>query len=480
MIFHIPTDTELISTDIVDNTPVFDETQDYVDGTEVQKDGSIYETKKIITPTKYPDFVDYKHYNVGDIAVINGVAYKKIAYRSSTGCFQTYSSDVSNVGTMIDLIEYAGWDGARGVDTTFTVGSESPNCNQGVEILIDYNAGIFGNDYYNVAYRVNSGDAWTLVDRFYLKDTLSPQASSRVIYNDTTSKLERHIGYAATDVSTTGVDNSIWEVVDSVYYDVITYELLYLRPTLLNVPFDTKQYTSVKAVGSQTWKIKPRGYHSNAVVIGGVKGRMLTVMFMNSASEIIAMQQIDLTVNKLTSTQPRDNGNPVEIGDGSVEASTQIVYLQLETTPYYVEIKVDDQAGLGSEIGWIMATSFIDVGATNLEFTHNIKNFDKNKVSEVSGYIDHIKGQRVVQHSGSFDIPLTDYDKMLMINKRFTQELIAIDGSDTTNNEASDSKNRFQSTKLIGRTKRLSMSTKKHNETLGDYQTITFEFEEVV
>ena len=480
MIFHIPTDSELISTDVVDNTQVFDETQDYTDGTEVQKDGSIYETHKIITPTKYPDFIDYKHYNVGDVAVINGVAYKKIAYRKTDGCFQTYATDVANSGTMVDAIEYAGWSGAVGVDTTFTVGAESPHCSQGLEILIDYNAGIFGNDYYNINFRANSNDAWTYVDRFYLKENLSPQTGSRVIYNSTASKLERHIGYTATDVSTTGVDNYIWEVLDSVYYDVVTYELLYLRPSLTNIPFDGKQYTSVKANGDQTWKIKPRGYHSNAVVVGGVKGHILNVWFMDSSDTIISQQQIVLDGNKITSTQNRENGNPVEIGDGTAEPTTQIVYLPLETTPYYVQIWVQDSGGLGTEIGWVIPTAWVDVGATNLEFTHDIKNFDKNKVSEVSGYIDHIKGQRVVQHKGSFDIPLTDYDKMLMINKRFTQELIAIDGSDTTNNEASDSQNRFQSTKLIGRVKRLSMGTKKHNETLGDYQTITFEFEEVV
>lgn len=499
MIFHIPTDTTLISTDVAYQVPLYDETATYSDGDEVRQGNDIYTVSVIETHNEYPLASSYTYYDIKSKVHIGEFGFEKVdevyspAFfgdilsdnptfkypRSTTGQATLptrYPTGVNASADDVALIEtawFTAWDG-----TTYdTWGAE-------------------GSHYVKFVH-IDSFEEFDSVDLYKADDdsgTNSVKLGNIKYTNDVRKDIDksfyrvpayggtvRQVRLKTTDfISGNGLERNVWKALPSNEDVIVTYKLNYLRPSIRKVPFDTKQYTSAKVNSSQTWVVKaPKTYLSinrdkvSSILLGKIVATDLHIDFLDLNSNVLYSKDIVVSVNSIS----YDLQNATD-----VEPSTYIIYIPQSVyhDVHQASITISDSNLQDTEIGFISFANHIDVGATNLTFTHDIKNFDKNKVSEVSGYIDHIKGQRVVQHKGSFDIPLTDYDKMLMINKRFTQELIAIDGSDATNNEASDSKNIFQSTKLIGRTKRLGMTTRTKQNKLDDTQTITFEFEEVV
>ena len=481
MIFHIPTDTTLVSTDVAYQVPIYDANATYNDGDEVRQDDD-----NVYTVTNYEEtaceeaFLDYKYYPIGSEVDIDGYVYvKDSSLNRVAGCWETLTRADGAAEGFEQEITFPDWDG---VSPTFYIhaADTSSSCTSeiwGKAVLLNTTT------YYKtyaIELDLNNSGSFTLIGQIdlYTEFAAVPNGCWKINELGTVSK---YFGSTKSYVKVDGINNRIWRSKGKSCETKITkHKLYYIRPTVKKVPFDTKQYTTAKVNSSQSWVVKaPLTYLSvnrekvTSVMLGRVVGTNLHIDFLDFNGNTISSLDIDLTVNSI----PFDMANYTNI-----EPSTHIIYIPQDVylDVHQMSITISDNNLRDTEIGFISFSKYIDVGATNLEFTHDIKNFDKNKVSEISGYIDHIKGQRVVQHKGSFDIPLTDYDKMLMINKRFTQELIAIDGSDTTNNEASDSQNRFQSTKLIGRVKRLGMQTRTKQNKLDDTQTIAFEFEEVV
>jgi hypothetical protein len=242
------------------------------------------------------------------------------------------------------------------------------------------------------------------------------------------------------------------------------YGFNYLRPAKTQLPFDTKQYTSVIESGNQTWTVKSLGKF-DGVALGYLRGDTVSVAFKDSLGATVS------TVSGKTINGSID----ANIED---ERISDIIYagefIEADGT---IEITI---AGTETEIGIIFPTASIDVGMTNLSFSHAVKNFDRQEVSAISGYVDFIKGNRVLDHKGSFDIEMLDYDKMVLLNKKLSQELIAMDGSDTTGNEAADGISRFASTKIIGRIRSLTMKSEIKDGDIKDIVPVGFEIREIV
>jgi len=476
MIFHIPTTTELVSTDVAYQVPLYDANATYNDGDEVRQGDDIYTVYNKYDDIPYPLYQDYMFYFQNNPSIIDGQAYQKKHDNIGQGCWENIAELVT---LPVTALRYDYYDGSDDFSITVNSGQGNGTCQDDVHYQFTVD-GINQDGSKNLHVVItNLADSSTVADyHIPLYDKPIPSIYAMFVLHD--GKVYKVKGYKKADVVSTFIEDNTWEQMPHNYYTSHSYALEYLRQSVKKVPFDTKQYTTSKVNSSQSWVVKaPRTYLSvnrekvTSVMLGRVVGTNLHIDFLDFNGNTISSLDIDLTVNSI----PFDMTNYTNI-----EPSTHIIYIPQDVYQdvHQMSITISDNNLRDTEIGFISFAKYIDVGATNLEFTHDIKNFDKNKVSEISGYIDHIKGQRVVQHKGSFDILLTDYDKMLMINKRFTQELIAIDGSDTTSNEASDSQNRFQSTKLIGRVKRLGMQTRTKQNKLDDTQTITFEFEEVV
>jgi len=248
------------------------------------------------------------------------------------------------------------------------------------------------------------------------------------------------------------------------------YGFTYLYPTRDTLPYDTKQYSSVKESGSQGWTTQA-DRQFQGVALGRIAGDTVSVVFKDDLGSVVA--------------SVTDYAIPCKIDPiFDDEPATVILYATvngvLQTIPAGGKVEVTVAGTAGTELGMIFPFGAYEVGVTDLSFSHEIKNFDRDRVSEVSGAVDHIKGNRYSVHNGSFHIEMANYDKMVLVNKKIVREFIAIDGSDTLGNEVADGIGRFASTKLIGRIEKLGMDSKAKNGKLPKHVPVTIRFTEAV
>jgi len=476
MIFHIPQTTTLLSTDVVDTEPLYDPNATYSDGDLVKKSDGIYSVYNKSEDVQYPDYQDYLFYFQDNPVVINGLGYKKKYDNVGRGCWEDAFAAFTYPVTM-NRFEY--YDGSDFFSITIDANTSNTPCpnDRNYQFHATTIDAIGTKDVTVTVTRVSDN---TILNQYNFTLHPKPIVSNGFIFVMDNGKVAMVKGEKSTTIVGTQLDDGIWEQLPHTYYTNTYHELYYYKPLAADLPFDDKQYSAVTTSTPQTWKLNPPDrtvYDVSSILLGNVVGDNVQIRFMSNGS-VIHSEVISLYANTI------QYDAAFIISNKTPEPSTIIYYIpQTVISNQWDEAWIDIAPTLTApkaQIGFIRFGNWIDVGATNLEFSNDIKNFDKNKVSEVSGYIDHIKGQRVVQHKGSFDIQLTDYDKVLRINKRFAQELIAIDGSDNKSNIDTDSNTVFQATQLIGRLKRMSMQTRTKQNKLDDTQTISFEFEEVV
>jgi len=478
MTFHIPIDSELVSTDVAYQVAEYDENATYSDGEEVRKGDDIYQVFNYSDTTPYPDYIDYYPYAWKDKVNINGVGYEKYDIVTGVGCWQivdALSVTNSKLGadvdaTDIDMAIFNTWDGvADGVWHQFSV--QGGNCSS-----------INGNDYFKFTTLSVYDDHYTVqvMQNDTDSDTDATLAGNIEMYPDNKiiarpnpyfikgedGYIKKVFGFTSDFIAEEGIKKGLWKKLDKNYDEINKHKLEFLRKSVKSVPFDTKQFTSVSVVGKQNWTVKS-GSRITSLILGSIKSSSITI------------QRLDIsdTVHDIITITPK-----ILILDGkNQEPTTEIIYFNddLITRSVIITISAQTQVAV-SQVGTIMLCNYLDIGATDLSFSHNVKNYDKNQVSQTSGYVDHIKGNRVIQHKGSFYINITDYDKTVMINKRFTQELIAIDSSDNVDNEESDSERVFSSTRIIGRLKQMSLKTDVKDNIINKNVRVSFEFEEIV
>ena len=229
-------------------------------------------------------------------------------------------------------------------------------------------------------------------------------------------------------------------------------------------PFDAKQYSSVIVAGQQTWTIKSLKKF-DGLALGYLRGLTVTVVFKNASGTIIS------TVSAKTI-------------DGSIDANidderiSEIIYAgQFIEANGTIEITIN---GTETEVGMIFPTASVEVGLTNLKFSHDVKSFDREEISAISGFVDRIRGNRVIYYKGSFDIEMTAYDKMLLLNKKLTNELVAVDGSDMKDNATADGQGTFAATQIICSVSQLKTASEVKDGDMQQIVPINFEFKEIV
>jgi len=464
MTFNIPLELRLISTDVQYRVPTYSESTFYAEDTEVRKGDEIYNAistrKEAIVAVLARDFAFDKYTPPLSITKYEGNYYEKL-----NDLISPYFRPGNARPIQYEFHTITGWDFGATSSSYFRAADGGID-----EINISYT---FTEDeekktseyrVYEMKAHDNTDDTDMYTKTITVCTSLKYYVPGRfaVISGNLTEILGQPLDYP--------LNTEVWEirpdmsnVTVSVEQKGHTTKLTYLRPSIKKQPFDTKQYTSVVQPVTQTWKIKSLKKF-NGVALGMLRGSEVRVTFRDPANNIV-----DIVIKVI-------NGKIDEnITD---EAISEVIYAsKFIDANGTIEITI---TGESTEIGFIFPSASIDVGLTNLEFSHDVKNFDRNKVSAISGYTDHIKGNRVIQHKGSFDIKMIAYDKMVLLNKKLTQELIAIDGSDTRGNEVSDGKGIFASTKMICRVVRLSMKSTVKNGDISATTPIDFDFEEVV
>lgn len=463
MIFHIPVENTIAYSSVDDNMELYNKNSTYTDGTLVEHDNAVYSVTNY-QDLDYDTYSESTLYEIGDKVLYAGKVFEK--FNPDLTFSQKYSnSDNRNPNpstgvtpSILDAIGYGAWSG--NTDDTATVIDTSGAYSTYTTVSFS-NVDKTGLPYYCVAdvtyteYVDGSVNSTTSATGVYIYYNLH---KDKIITGALGLDGSFYVLNQAVDVSPINTEK---------WYQVNTnkHQLTYIRPLDRDIPLDTKQYTVVKSEDPLTWEITLQD-SANAIALGNIKGDHVIITFKDpnqntfyTATYALPTSKINLTIGK-----------------------TIIIYIPgginiLKNFKMNIQIN-----GTDNQIGIIMPTNYIDVGATNLKFKHTVKNFDRVKISDISGYYEYYKGNRVINYKGSFDIPITDYDDAVEMDKEFSQELIAIDGSDTTDNTPSDSINIFASTKLIGRVKTLThdTTTNKYKNSIDNISTVSFEFEEVV
>jgi hypothetical protein len=479
MTFNIPIQSELVSTSVIDSTSIFTNTlrENYVPDKQLQHNNKIYvnATGAIINIPVYNANTTYVK---GNFAFKDGVI--KIANDTAIEVPKQPEEYLTGFDTSWDwrtwTKRYMKVDALGLMDAVWARATYSVS--ETVKIWIDFSPQTQASQYYwNPAtnYTFDRSIRASLTKFYTQIQSLTPESSpaldnvvvgetesfplfapSTVITNASGTYIRTHINAPIEYKTVSGI---LWETV----IDPTQLGFSYLGITRNVMPFDTKQYISVIEQTRQQWTIKALK-RFNGVSLGRLRGTYLDVSFRDAANSTLSYV-----------SKPIDGSIDANLED---EPITEIIYAgQYIEAGGIIYIQI---SGTTTEVGTIFPSASIDVGITDLEFSHDIKNFDRNVVSEISGYVDHIKGNRVIQHKGSFHIEMQNYDKMVLLNKKLTQELVAIDGSDMTNNEIADGSSRFASTKIICRVKQLNMKSKIKDGDMSKYTPVSFEFEEVV
>ena len=221
-------------------------------------------------------------------------------------------------------------------------------------------------------------------------------------------------------------------------------------------------------------------YSFNAVINSGVA----IISQINTGGDFPAsvVHTVVDGLNTITLPMLGDESNLGVHYDGTTLFDISITNIKLERLDIdrpggYAEISI---IGQDTEVGMLMLSESTDVGATNLKFSHDIKSFDRTEVDKVSGFVDYVEGNRVVDHKCSFDIEMTAYDDLVTLNKKLSQKLIAMDGSDMIHNEAADGVGMFDSTKIIGRIRSMRMQTDVEDGDMRKIIPVSCEIREIV
>ena len=452
MIFNIPLQTSLVSTDVEYRVALFDDLTDYEDGTKVRVDDTIYTTRR--EAITYPAFDENVDYKIGDKASAAGKDFEKVYESIAQECIPG-----SALPRTYDLERVVEWDGGSKtanlyvapsvlcpeIDKTFTFTANTANDGvlfKSFDVVITNN--LTSTDEPTARYDLYSSIYTAIIGGYAIYRGWLVKVN--VNYNSSLSNL------------------LMWNELEDGFGITYKISLDYYNTSIKAAPFDLKQYSSVVESGNQSWVVKS-DKKFDGIALGYLRGETVTVIFKNSGGIVISTIE-DKKINS------RINDN---LDD---ERTSEIIYSNFfieENGTVEIIIK-----GAETEVGMIFATASVDVGLTNLKFSHDIKSFDREEVSAISGFVDRIRGNRVVYYKGSFDIEMTSYDKMLLINKKLTNELVAVDGSDMKDNLDADGEGTFSSTKLICSINQLKTASEVKDGELEQVVPINFEFREIV
>ncbi len=472
MTFNIPKQCTLIDTTVAYQVAPYDDTQDYEDDTEVRIDDDIFKTKRVNKDIGYfnPDVI----YSTDDI-VKDGTKFFK---RTSNPVFYVPALcnnliDITTIGGF-PIVEWNGISDTASITCTDVGGNESTTTYSFTEDLTKETTQ-YRYFTVNITYQDGAQDSFDM--RLYKNIEEAPE-SAYVLYEGVLVQVYKKYNNTLSNTLA-------WMEITETFNETYNIDLTYIRKSVKQAPFDTKQYTSVTA-NNMTWTIQCNDFF-NSVALGGLRAKEVRVTFKtkDEYENNVYVEPIVKQVNSLINTNVGDEKTTEIIYANKTYVDQDYIIIEIiENTHTYTGWTAIGEGEVtkhyGSEIGMIMPAMVYDVGATDISFSHDLKNHDRDQVSSISGYVDHIRGNRALSHKGTFYIPATSYDEIILIDKKLTNELIAIDGSDNILNTHADNENIFDSTKIIGRVKKITMATKVSNGDIQKTLPINFEFSEVV
>lgn len=130
------------------------------------------------------------------------------------------------------------------------------------------------------------------------------------------------------------------------------------------------------------------------------------------------------------------------------------------------------------QVGGILLGVAADLGIT--DFIFSTKFIDFSPVEENFSVIEYKEGLKVREFNGSFQFWTTNFDLHDRLLLSLGGKRIIINGSDTTDNAATDSANRFTATMMIGRIQSLNLDTTSTQDRLSDLAKARFTIREQV
>jgi len=467
MEISIPVETVFVSSNVTDNTPLFDNTnqREYLNGETLQDNNYTYtRTGADFTPKDYT-VIDEIEYEVGDIIFKDGfiqrvtsrgeVKHKKMPndYTSTKVTLDTTESsryvELGDITSPYATIFEKTQDGYRyslrreessPTDYVFDVEevANPSNITSSNPILL---TSLFDNPIESLT--TCFGTVELECSFKWSPNTVIVQNGKLYTLTQTAVELEYYSTYHPT-----------YEVVTLDTFDGWTKQY----PINPYKPFDGKNYTAIETNTTVTTTCSSAEVF-DTIAISGVIGDTVNVAYSGGS--------IDYTIdNKL------DVNNRLPVARTNV-----ILYFPTDITGQ-VTVTITPKNGI-VRIGEILLGLSVNAGFTNLTFSNRFIDYSPTETDQWGNTL-YIEGTKVNVHSGTVDILVGNYDMNLRLITSLGGSVVILNGSGSKDNLPTSDTDIFSSTMLVGRLKDFDQRTKIKNDDLDRMASYTFKIEELV
>ncbi len=480
---------ELISTNIVDTTPVFAaEEKAYNEGDKTQHEGSIYYAVEPFAITEYNSMKC--DYDIGDAVIyVAGEAHALLSTEGEVpysptdyGAVETenpWHKDLWNTSFPSRFIRLT-----DGTSLPITMRVDAPGGQYALYTFIYNDIGRIytrvicyqdDGDYYSYSVanpRVYecSSNLWTEYDcgtinvphstdsnldyEFFIPHFYAKDSTTGSIYMRSDMAVTQQFKMASDVLIFSHTDGTTLTPVD-------VGKFSYLEATDDTKPFDGRNNTLSKLNANITFRLKVL-QDFNMMAFGYVKGASVDVEFMDNGN----------TIHKLIDCS-RDTTGAIE----PWYTSTTVYSSSTVPKNSYVDITINTIDGM-AEIGTLLPAVYVDAGMTNLAIKSGYKDFSVFEY-DPWGNAQYIDRSKVSVVNGSVDLNISDYDRIDRLLTSLGKNVVILDGNDNVSNAAPDSTNIFAAYVKIGRMMSFQQSTKVKYNAIDPIANYTFTHEEI-
>ena len=230
-------------------------------------------------------------------------------------------------------------------------------------------------------------------------------------------------------------------------------------------PLSGKNYQFVSMAGDLDYQVRVIGGEFDTIALGHCIGDSVKVTIVAPNKHTVVL---DYTID-----------NSVSANSDMMQYPTTPVLYTPTPMPTGSTVRVQIR-GKTTGIGTIMAGMSLSAGFTNLVFQNKFIDFSPYEKDQW-GNVMYIDGVRVSEHSGTVDLPITDYDRMNRVMLSIGKQTIILNGSDDkSNREPNADLNIFSATMMIGRLKTFTMTTVLDKNEMSEMARYNFTIEEIV
>lgn len=246
------------------------------------------------------------------------------------------------------------------------------------------------------------------------------------------------------------------------------HRFVYYSETAPNSVNDGKNYSFASRNDSMYYEISVNG-DFDTIAIGRIIADNVAVNFYDKDEALVYQAGVIELDNKID----KEGLHPQE-------PITVIIYSpNAIASGGRVKIVVNN-VGREVHIGSIVAGLSVEAGFTNLVFSNKFKDFSPTEQDQW-GNVSYVDGTKINVHTGTVDIPVTNYDHMNRLMRSIGGKEVIVNGYGVKHNDTPDNKEgAFYATNMIGRMKNFSLSTKMINKRLGELAQYKITIEEIV